>query len=82
MTIKKISPDENFSKKFGLSARLTPKKIFFEKNYSNLFCRAFQADHFGILFDGFNLPQTILKTKIRPILEKVKFDTRFFFQFF
>ena len=66
MTIKKISPDENFSKKFGLSARLTPKKIFFEKNYSNLFCRAFRADHFGILFDGFKTIPAEEKPKIRP----------------
>ena len=38
--------------------------------------------HFDILFDGFNLSQTILKAKIRSILEKLKFDTRFFFKFF
>ena len=44
-----------------------PKKNFFsKKNYSNLFCRAFRADHFGILFDGFKTILAKEKPKIRP----------------
>ena len=50
--LKTFHQIEKFSKKFGLSPRLTPKIFFSEKNYSNLFGTAFHADHFGILFDG------------------------------
>ena len=64
--LEKNSPDENFSKKLGLSVRLTQKKIFFEKNYSNLFCRAFQADHFGILIDGFKTIPAGENSKLQP----------------
>ena len=52
MNIKKNSPDEIFSKKFGLFIRLTQK--------------AFRADHFGILFDGFKTIPAKEKPKIRP----------------
>ena len=53
------------SKKLGLSPRLTPKN-FFRKNSSSLFCRAFRADHFGILFDGFKTIPAEEKPKLRP----------------
>ena len=65
--LEKNSPDENFSKKIRVVRKVDPKKkFFFEKNYSNLFCRAFRADHFGILFDGFNRILAEEKPKIRP----------------
>ena len=45
---------------------MTPKNFFPEKNYSNLFGRAFHADHFGILFDGSTTILAEEKPKIRP----------------
>ena len=74
--LEKNSSDKKFSKKLGLSPRMTRKKFFPEKNYSNLFGRAFHADHFGILFDGSKVNPAGENPKIRSPIVIMLFDTR------